>query len=422
MLAAELDPHADALLTAVTEAGHRLVLSRHVGTAEIAGAADEVAPVDEALVETVRRVQADGHGVLVLSAVDGPVLLAADVGVAPTIDGQGPGLGRRPRHPARPDRRVPARGRDDGRPGGEPAAVSSALTGNVLGGLLAAVGSARYGSARRRRPVSRRPPSRCSTARAAGGAGWPASRAAALGAHPVARVRPRRRALAGIADLPEAAAHRRSRLAAPVRAVRAFPVVRVPARFLRTVGAELADPLTPILGTGAAATAILGESTDAILVGSVTVGNALISGLQRLRAETTLESLLLEQDVTAHREHEGDVDGRPRHALRVGDAGRGVGAATWWPRTRGCSRWGDLEVDESNLTGESLPVAKSVAATPGADVADRTCMLFDGTTVVAGRGRRRRRRRRSAPPRPAGRHGPRAARRRRPVSRPGWGS
>jgi cation-transporting P-type ATPase I len=47
----------------------------------------------------------------------------------------------------------------------------------------------------------------------------------------------------------------------------------------------------------------------------------------------------------------------------------------------------DLEVDESNLTGESLAMGKSVAATPGADVADRTCMLFDGTTVVAGSGR-----------------------------------
>src|SRR3712207_9156298 len=47
----------------------------------------------------------------------------------------------------------------------------------------------------------------------------------------------------------------------------------------------------------------------------------------------------------------------------------------------------DLEVDESSLTGESLAVGKSVAATPGAELADRTCMLHDGTTVVAGTGR-----------------------------------
>ena len=48
---------------------------------------------------------------------------------------------------------------------------------------------------------------------------------------------------------------------------------------------------------------------------------------------------------------------------------------------------GDLEVDESGLTGESQAVAKDVAATPGAVLADRTCMLHEGTSVVAGRGR-----------------------------------
>ncbi|MYV40533.1 HAD-IC family P-type ATPase, partial [Streptomyces sp. SID1328] len=43
-----------------------------------------------------------------------------------------------------------------------------------------------------------------------------------------------------------------------------------------------------------------------------------------------------------------------------------------------------LEVDESALTGESLPVHKHVGATPHAAVADRRCMVFEGTTVVAG--------------------------------------
>ncbi len=385
VLAAELDPYADALLTAVTEAGHRLVLSRHVGTAEIAGAADEVAPAEEALVETVRRVQAAGHGVLVLSAVDGPALLAADVGVAPTIEGRAPAWGADlVTRPGLTDacrlvtattvaRAVSRR------------AVSSALTGNVLGGLLAAVGSARYGQ---RKATA---PGKSATAFTMLDGAWAAVRLARRPEPPPSVHTPWHAfdpddVLRRLADLPEAAAPRRSRLAAPVRAVRALPVVRVPARFLRTVGAELADPLTPILGTGAAATAILGESTDAILVGSVTVGNALISGLQRLRAETTLESLLLEQDVTAHREHEGDVEDVPGAALRVGDVVVVSGGDVVAADAR-LLEVGDLEVDESNLTGESLPVAKSVAATPGADVADRTCMLFDGTTVVAGRGR-----------------------------------
>ncbi len=44
----------------------------------------------------------------------------------------------------------------------------------------------------------------------------------------------------------------------------------------------------------------------------------------------------------------------------------------------------DVEVDESTLTGESLPVEKQVEATPGAELAERRCMLYAGTIVVTG--------------------------------------
>ena len=43
-----------------------------------------------------------------------------------------------------------------------------------------------------------------------------------------------------------------------------------------------------------------------------------------------------------------------------------------------------MEVDESALTGESLPVAKRSSATPAAALAERACMLYAATTVVAG--------------------------------------
>ena len=44
----------------------------------------------------------------------------------------------------------------------------------------------------------------------------------------------------------------------------------------------------------------------------------------------------------------------------------------------------NVEVDESSLTGESLPVPKQIDATPGAPLAERACMLYAGTTMVAG--------------------------------------
>ena len=384
-IAAELDPHAEALLTAVAEAGHRLVLTPHVGTREIAVAADEIPPADQELVDTVRRLQADGRGVLVVSATDAPALMAADVAVAPVLTG-----------------RAPAWGADLVTPPGLSAAcrlvaaatlaravsrrsVGTALPANVLGARLAAVGSARHGQ---RKATA---PGKAATAITMLDGAWTAVRAVRRPEAPPAVHTPWHaldpddvvRRLEELPAAPESSVHP---WMAPVRALGALPLVRGPSRVVRTVAAELADPLTPILGTGAAATAILGESTDAVLVGSVTVVNALISGVQRLRAETALESLLLEQDVCARRETGGGTEEVPGGALRLGDVLQ-VAAGDVLAADARLLEATDLEIDESNLTGESLSVSKSVPATPGAEVADRTCMLFDGTTVVAGSGR-----------------------------------
>ena len=134
----ELDPHAEALLRAVTDAGHRLVLTAHAGIVDVAGLADEVAEPDESLLETVRRVQAQGYGVLLVASGEGsvdlpgrdgagagaadagPALLAADVSVAPVGSRSGTVVGRRPGHRAGAGRRLPDRRRDRGRPHPEP--------------------------------------------------------------------------------------------------------------------------------------------------------------------------------------------------------------------------------------------------------------------------------------------------------------
>ena len=381
-VAAELDPHAEALLRAVTEAGHRLVLTESVGTREVAGAADEVVAARTPPVDVVRRLQGEGHGVLVVSATDGPALLAADVGIAPVRPGRAPAWGADlvtgPRLAdacrlvtATVDARAVSR-----------RSVHTALTGNVLGALLAAVGSPRHGQ---RRSTT---PGKYATVTTMLAGTWTAVRVAgrpepAPSVHTPWHALDPDEVLRRVGDPPQEEVPGGRRV---LRQITAAGVVRVPVRFARTVAAELSDPLTPLLGTGAAASAILGEATDAVLVGSVTVANALLGGFQRLRAETALEALLLEQDVPVRRQTGDGYEQVASGDLRVGDvllveAGDVVAADARLLEAT------DLEVDESSLTGESLAVGKSVPATPAAELAERSCMLHDGTTVVAGTGR-----------------------------------
>ncbi|MEX5721684.1 P-type ATPase, partial [Geodermatophilus maliterrae] len=375
----ELDPYAEALLGAAGAAGHLVVLTAHAGARDVAGMAGQVAPADEPLARVVRRLQTEGHGVLLVTATDAAALLAADVGVAPVGPERSPawgadlltGEGLAPVCrvvSATVDARAVSR-----------RSVQGAVTGNVLGALLAAVGSALYGQ---RKATT---PGKTATLVAIADGAWTAVRAArrpdpATSVHTPWHALDPDDVLRRLAALPDAPGPR-SRRRVPGAAL-----LRGPVRFGRTVAAELADPLTPVLGAGAGATAVLGESADAVLVGSVTVGNALLGALQRMRAETALESLLLEQDVLAHRETDGGLEEVPAGELRLGDV-VAVSSGDVLAADARLLEVADLEVDESSLTGESLAVAKSMAATPGAEVADRRCMLFDGTTVVAGTGR-----------------------------------
>ncbi|MFG2792502.1 cation-translocating P-type ATPase [Streptomyces sp. NPDC048419] len=164
--------------------------------------------------------------------------------------------------------------------------------------------------------------------------------------------------------------------------------VRWSVQLARAVREELDDPLTPVLAVGSAAEAILGSAMDALLVVGALDLNALVGGIQRLRAEQALSRLLDQQKQKARVAPPGeDATGEPQ---TVDAAGLGAGdvieletddvvpadARLLWQE--------GLEVDESALTGESLPVEKQTDPTPDAPIGDRSCMVFEGTTVVAG--------------------------------------
>ncbi|MBL3671203.1 cation-translocating P-type ATPase [Streptomyces sp. M2CJ-2] len=148
---------------------------------------------------------------------------------------------------------------------------------------------------------------------------------------------------------------------------------------------ELANPLTPVLAIGGGVSAALGSVLDAVLIGGVLGVDALVGGVQRQQADHAAERLVEATSVRVRVRRPGRaeaVETTGEHLVR-GDlielrAGDSVPADCRVVRAQG------LEVDESSLTGESLPVVKSAAPTAARAVADRTSMLYEGTTVAAG--------------------------------------
>lgn len=172
-------------------------------------------------------------------------------------------------------------------------------------------------------------------------------------------------------------------------------------RLAMTTRHELADPLTPILAVGAVASAIVGSNVDALLVAGVMTVNAITGGMQRLRAETAAADLFAEQDQLVRRVVVPAMATTRRRLEAARRATRTVtvsakslhpgdvitlAAPEVVPADARLLVTEDLEVDESLLTGESLPVGKQVEPV-AVNEPDRASMLFEGSTIVAGHAR-----------------------------------
>ncbi|WP_433605292.1 HAD-IC family P-type ATPase [Dactylosporangium sp. CA-139114] len=168
------------------------------------------------------------------------------------------------------------------------------------------------------------------------------------------------------------------------RAGQPAPDGRVEESFMRTTVDGLANPLTPLLATGAAMSAATGAVTDAALIGSVMGANALLGAVQQRSADRALRQLVRDTSLRAQVIRDGHDTDVPADELVPGDivtvdAGDAVPADSRILEAR------NLEVDESTLTGESQLVAKAAAPSAAADVAERRSMLYEGTIVAAGR-------------------------------------
>ncbi|MFC8101974.1 cation-translocating P-type ATPase [Streptomyces sp. NPDC057363] len=417
------DPWTEDVLDAARRAGLRVVMVEDPALADFTGLADQVVSAKRPLREVVDELRAEGAVVTVVRPRPGDDetvtagLLGGDVAVA-LADGDCPvAWGADVLAPqGLPDvwrllRAVPAARAIGHR------SQTLARSGAALSGLLVAVGEARgkgdsggggVGSALsglRHAPVD-------VSAAAALLSGTRAALGVAMARAPHPRARVAWHALDpdDVRDrldherepeptVVEQAMGRLHAVADRAGRVRALAPARWSWQLARAVRGELDDPLTPVLAVGSAASAILGSVVDALLVVGALDLNALVGGFQRLRAERALSGLLAEQKQKARVAEEPPREGADPtpEPTRDGES-RIMDAAKLHPGhvielkaddvvpADARLLWEDgLEVDESALTGESLPVDKCVDPAPRAPVAERFCMVFEGTTVVAGR-------------------------------------
>ncbi|HSP71246.1 MAG TPA: HAD-IC family P-type ATPase, partial [Gaiellaceae bacterium] len=158
-------------------------------------------------------------------------------------------------------------------------------------------------------------------------------------------------------------------------------------QYVRLFARQFVDPLVALLAAATAVSAGIGEHVEAAAIGAIIVLNALLGFFQEAAAERAVLALRqrlevivsvvrggVERDLPAREVVRGDL-----LVLREGDR---VAADA---RVIEAHR---LELDEAPLTGESLPVAKTADPIEiETELAERTSLVFAGTSVTAGRGR-----------------------------------
>ena len=149
-------------------------------------------------------------------------------------------------------------------------------------------------------------------------------------------------------------------------------------RRLKRLLGPLADPMVALLLLAAPSYLVIGETTDAFVAFVALVPIAAVGWLLESRAERTLEQLRRLTAPTATVVRDGAEASVPVETLVVGDLVR-VHEGDVVPADGRLVDLTQLQVDESALTGESLP-----ASTPS-ETRDESSMVWAGTTVLSGR-------------------------------------
>ena len=156
-------------------------------------------------------------------------------------------------------------------------------------------------------------------------------------------------------------------------------------RYAAIAARQLADPIVALLVVAVVVAAALGEGGEAAAIGLIVVLNAALGFWQESGAERAVLALRDRFHPTAaviRDGHELEVDAEDvvpgdLLVLREGD---GVAADARVVDAHG------MEVDESMLTGEAMPVGKAAdPVPPEAALGDRTAVVHAGTAVTRGR-------------------------------------
>ncbi|SCG43308.1 cation-transporting P-type ATPase [Micromonospora halophytica] len=164
-----------------------------------------------------------------------------------------------------------------------------------------------------------------------------------------------------------------------------LPAAKGTGLFVRILS-QFHHPLIYVLLAAGAVTAGLGEYVDSAVILGVVLINAIVGFIQESKAEAALEGLrsMVRTHATVIRDgHERTVlsDDLVPGDLVLLEAGDKV------PADLRLTRLAELRVNESALTGESVPVTKDEVVLPEAiPVADRQNMAYSGTLVTTGSG------------------------------------
>jgi Mg2+-importing ATPase len=145
----------------------------------------------------------------------------------------------------------------------------------------------------------------------------------------------------------------------------------------------IANPLVLILAAASVVSLSLGQRTDALLIILIVALGIGINFWQTYRSQQAADRLRSSVAPTATVERDGAWQEVPIRAVVPGDLFR-LSAGDLVPADGRLIESRDLSVQQSMLTGESLPVDKHAAPATAAGGADDSSWVFLGTSVVSG--------------------------------------